>query len=71
MTGTSWTNEQLVALETAIAEGVRRVKYADKEVEYRTLEEMLTLANTMRASISPDTGAGGSRRTVGVYGSGL
>lgn len=71
MTGTTWTNEQLEALERAIAEGVRRVKYQDREVEYRTLEEMLTLANTMRGALCPNTGAGGSRRTVGVYGSGL
>lgn len=71
MTGTTFTWEQLEALEKAIAEGVRRVKYQDKEVEYRSLEEMFTLANTIRAALCPDSGGGRSRRTVGVYGSGL
>ena len=66
---TTYTIEQLTALEKAIAEGVKRVKYQDKEVEYRSLEEMFTLANTMRAALYPETG--GARRTVGVYGSGL
>lgn len=71
MTGTTWTMEQLEALEKAIAEGVRRVKYQDKEVEYRDLKDMLALANTMRAALCPDSGSGGGRRTVGIYGSGL
>ena len=66
---TTYTIEQLTALEKAIAEGVKRVKYQDKEVEYRSLEEMFTLANTMRAVLYPETA--GARRTVGVYGSGL
>jgi hypothetical protein len=32
---TAFTQENLTALEKAIVEGVRRVKYTDKEVEYR------------------------------------
>lgn len=71
MSGTTYTWEQLEALEKSIAEGVKRVKYQDKEVEYRSLDEMLALANAIRAALCPNDDAPRSRRTVGVYGSGL
>lgn len=65
----AFTTEQLTALENAIAEGVKRVKYQDKEVEYRSLEEMITLRDAMRRELGIVTAK--SNRTVGVYGSGL
>lgn len=34
------TQADLTALEAAINEGIRRVQYADKNVEYRSLDEM-------------------------------
>lgn len=34
------TQAELTALEEAINQGVRRVQYADKSVEYRSLDEM-------------------------------
>lgn len=65
---TGFTNERLEALEKAIAEGVLKVKYQDKEVTYRTLDEMLTLRNVMRGELG--IGCGTNRR-VGVFSSGL
>ena len=39
---TSWTAQDLEILEKAIALGATKVKYSnDKEIEYRSLEEML------------------------------
>lgn len=43
----SFTTEQYTALIGAIAEGALRVKYQDKEVEYRSLTEMLKLKTLM------------------------
>lgn len=43
----AFTIEQRIALEEAIAQGALRVKYADKEVEYRSLDEMLSLLELM------------------------
>lgn len=43
----AWTNEQLVALETAISQGVRTVRYGDKEVTYQTLDQMRALRREM------------------------
>lgn len=67
---TAFTSEQLAALEKAIAEGVYKVKYQDKEVEYRSLSEMITLRNLMRRELGLINKDGTDRR-VAVYKSGL
>ena len=48
---TGFTTEKLQALEEAIGEGVLKVKYSDKEVEYRSLDEMYRIRNSMRKSL--------------------
>ena len=48
---TTWTSDDLRLLEAAIATGARRVKYADREVEYRSLADMLMLRDTLRAQL--------------------
>lgn len=55
----SFTKQQLETLEAAIAEGVTRVRYADKTVEYRSLDEMLRIRNMMREALGE--GAAGGR----------
>lgn len=57
----AFTVERLEALEAAIAEGVRRVKYSDKEIEYRSIDEMLKVRNLMREKLGlkPDCGEKG------------
>lgn len=47
----AFTQEQVDALEKAIAEGATRVKYADKEVEYRSLSDMIQLLNLMKQEL--------------------
>ncbi len=47
----AFTLQQLEALEAAIAQGVKRVKYADKEVEYPSLKDMLMLRDQMREEL--------------------
>ena len=55
----AFSQTQLDALEEAIATGSTRVKYADKEVEYRSLSEMLRLRDIIRRSLGlVDAGAG-------------
>ncbi len=43
-----WTTEDLKAIEDAIANGTKRVKYTDKEVEYRDLKELLQARDLIR-----------------------
>jgi hypothetical protein len=43
----AWTQAQLDALNKAIAAGSDKVKYADREVTYRSLSDMLKLRAAM------------------------
>lgn len=49
----NYTAAELAALRAAMASGALRVKYADKDVTYRSLEEMVQLERTMTADITP------------------
>ena len=55
----AFTQTQLDALEEAIASGAMRVKYADKEVEYRSMSDMLRLRDVMRRALGLATSASG------------
>lgn len=57
----SWTQEDLTALNSAIAQGVKKVAYRDRTIEYRDLKEMLTLKSQM------DTALGVVKRTTRIY----
>ena len=47
----AFSETQLTALETAIAQGVTSVHYGDRQVTYRSTNEMIRLRNTMRAEL--------------------
>lgn len=47
----AFTQSQLDALDAAIAEGVLVVKYADKEVTYRSLNDMLRIRELMAKDV--------------------
>lgn len=47
----AWTQDQLTAIENAIAKGVLTVKYRDKVLTYRSLKEMLLIRNEMRKDL--------------------
>jgi hypothetical protein len=47
-----YTTQQLADLRAAIAEGVTRVKFSDgRELQYRSLSEMLMVERTMAAEL--------------------
>lgn len=76
MTQSSFTPEQLIALEAAIADGALRVKYSDKEVEYRSLKEMLQTRDLMRSELGLNKscakkGLFGGKRLVMEHSKGL
>lgn len=74
---TAFTAENLELLEQAIVEGVKRVKYSDKEVEYRSLDEMIKIRNLMRKELctgstsKTDKGLFGGRRINAKHSKGL
>lgn len=49
-----FTVEALQALETAILQGVLTVKYTDKEVTYRSLEELMRIRALCRSKLGLD-----------------
>lgn len=77
-TSIAYTKENLLALQKAIVEGVRRVKYTDKEVEYRSLDDMLKIEEKLKCELglSNETagkgkGLFGGRRIIGRHTKGL
>ena len=48
----SWTQTDLDKLNEAIGQGVMRVAYRDRDVTYRSLDEMLRLQTLMAAQIA-------------------
>lgn len=68
--------EKLEALESAIADGVLSVKYSDKEITYRSLDDMLKARELMRRKLGlkkscGDAGLFGGRRIIGKHSKGL
>ena len=57
----AYTIEQLTALEAAIAEGALTVKYQDKLVQYRSLDEMIRIRKLMRDDLGLNGTSGGRR----------
>lgn len=64
-----FTQAQLTALDEAIAGGVLKVKYADKEVEYRSLSDMLRTRQLMALELGVVKPAAG--RKFAEFNSGL
>lgn len=62
--------QDLDALEEAIVKGVKVVKYVDKEVTYRSLDEMLRVRDIIRKKLGLDTDdntGGRGRRRLASY----
>lgn len=60
----AWTQEQYDKLQEAIGQGALLVKYGDKEVRYRSLDEMIRILNMMGVSLGIVTK---NRDTVASY----
>jgi len=68
----AFTQAQYDAMTAAISQGATRVKYADKEVEYRTLDEMIRIKGLMEGDLGINVSPlGNSRKIQTTYKSGL
>lgn len=47
----AYTEEQLTALEAALAKGEKRVTFQDKTVEYRTVDELVAAIREVRRGL--------------------
>lgn len=57
----AWTTTDLTKLEAAIASGIKTVKYADKEVTYNSLDEMVRARALIRKEL------GQTKKNTRVY----
>jgi len=55
MAETSYTLEDVYRLEAAIASGTRRVKFADREVEYQSLAALRSALAEVRRALGLST----------------
>lgn len=53
-----YTLDQYNKLKSAIAEGVLTVKYFDKEITYRSLDDMLRILTLMKRELFPNNNNG-------------
>lgn len=54
----AWTAADLEAIEKSIKNGTSRVRYADREITYRSLEELLQLRTIIQAELGVVTNGG-------------
>lgn len=52
----AYTQADLTAIEDALKTGARRVKFADREVEFRSLLELRGIAEGIRRSLGSSDG---------------
>lgn len=65
------TEAALQALILSAGKGMRRVKYADKEVEYGSIRDMLALIQWMKNELNPCMSTGKVRFETTAYDAGL
>lgn len=51
----AWTQTELDLIETAIAKGERLVRFADRTVEYRSINELLSARDAIKAELNKAT----------------
>jgi len=64
MSDDTFTQADLDALEKAIYQGVLQVKYTDKEIRYRSLDDMIKARDLLRHKLGLDTAPRGTRRVA-------
>jgi len=51
-----YTDQQLQTLRDALANGVRRVRFGDREIEYRTIDELKQAIAAAEADVAKNSG---------------
>lgn len=60
----AYTESQLEALRRALATGERRVTFADKTIEYRSVEELRTAIREVEAALVKEKAEAGTGRPL-------
>lgn len=60
----AWTTTDLTRIETAIASGELRVQFADRAVQYRSMDELLKARDLIKETIAQAAGTGATVRST-------
>jgi hypothetical protein len=63
---TAYTAEQLQALKDALANGMTRVKFADRDVQFRSIQELKEAISVVSSEVAATSGTK-IRRQIRVY----
>ena len=61
----AWTQQQLDAIEAAIASGELTVRFGDRMVTYRSMDELLRARDVIRDGLSQQSGSAKERYSFG------
>lgn len=61
----AFTQADLTAIDAAIASGTLRVRYRDRDVTYRSMDELMKIRNLMREELGVVANGGITYQTVG------
>lgn len=64
----AFSQEQLIALETAIAKGANTVQLGGRLIKYQSLDDMLKLRDTMRAELGLNSNTNSRGRILNLVG---
>lgn len=67
----AWTQTDLDAIEEAIKTGELRVRYGDREITYRSVDEMLRIRDLIRNALGLTGENGGRQRRYLDHSKGL
>ena len=67
----AYTQQQIDILKAAIAEGALTVRYSDKQVTYRSLDEMLRILSLMEQEVGSSNIEAASGIVYGSFSKGL
>jgi len=63
----AFTQQNLDAIESAIASGTLTVEYNGKRITYQSTADLIRVRNMIKADLENRSGVGGSRSSVGTY----
>jgi hypothetical protein len=61
----AWTQDQLDAIEAAIASGELTVRFGDRMVTYRSMDELLRARDVIRDGLAAQSGSTKERHSYG------
>jgi hypothetical protein len=66
----AYTLEKYSALKAAVAGGELSVRYVDRSVQYRSIDEMVRILKLMEAELFPDTSCSAGNRRYASFSKG-